>query len=191
MGKWQAILERPRPDRGWVYASLLSDFARGMAFVRTGRLDSARGCMERLKVEMRDSSLTVRQRPSNSPVESALIAEGILEGELCFAENRPAAAMAAFDRAMAHEDAMSYVEPKDWLLPVRQYAGVCLLKLGRASEAEKLYREDLEQNPGNGWALLGLGQSLETQHKKGSAEYRARAREAFARAESIPVASAY
>jgi tetratricopeptide (TPR) repeat protein len=191
MGKWQAILERPRPDPGWVYASLLSDFARGMAFVRTGKLDSARGCLERLKVEMRDSSLTVRQRPSNAPVESALIAEGILEGELCSADKKPVAAMVAFDRAMAHEDGMSYVEPKDWLLPVRQYAGVCLLRLGNAAEAEKLYREDLEHNPGNGWGLLGLSEGLEAQHKTGSTEYSDRARKAFANAEVMPRASAY
>jgi tetratricopeptide (TPR) repeat protein len=206
MGKWQAILERPEPDRGWVYASLLSDFARGMAFVRTGKLDSARGCLERLKVEMRDTSLVVRQRPSNAPAESALIAEGMLEGELLFATvgqppkveaesaaaaRRIGAVMAAFDRAMAHEDAMFYAEPKDWLLPVRQYAGVCLLKLGKAAEAEKLYREDLEQNPGNGWGLLGLSESLEAQHKTGSAEFRDRARKAFANAEVMPTASAF
>ena len=204
MGKWQAILELPRPDRGWVYASLLSDFARGMAFVRTGKLDSASRCLERLKVEMRDSSLIVRQRPSNAPVESALIAEGILEGELCFAtvgqppkaggrqrSDGPAVAMAAFDRAMAHEDGMSYVEPKDWLLPVRQYAGVCLLKLGKAAEAGKLYREDLEQNPGNGWALLGLSQSLAAQRKYAAGEYMDQARKAFANAEVMPTASAY
>jgi tetratricopeptide (TPR) repeat protein len=191
MGKWQAILERPRPDRGWVYASLLSDFARGMAFVRTGKLDSARGSLESLRVEMRDSSLAVRQRPANAPVEGAKIAEGILEGELCFAEKKPAAAMAAFDRAMAREDGMSYAEPKDWLLPVRQFAGVCLLRLGKAAEAEKLYRQDLEQNPGNGWGLLGLSESLEAQHTTGSAEYRDRARKAFADAEVMPTASAY
>jgi tetratricopeptide (TPR) repeat protein len=203
MGKWQAILDRPEPDRGWVYASLLSDFARGMAFIRTGKLDSARRCLERLKVEMRDSSLVARQGPANAPVESAQIAEGILEGELCFAEVgqppkaegaaavRRAAAMVAFDRAMAHEDAMSYVEPKDWLLPVRQFAGVCLLRLGRAAEAEKLYREDLVQNPGNGWALLGLSQSLAAQRKYAAGEYMDQARKAFANAEVMPTASAY
>jgi Tfp pilus assembly protein PilF len=92
---------------------------------------------------------------------------------------------------MAHEDAMSYVEPKDWLLPVRQYAGVCLLKLGKAAEAGKLYREDLEQNPGNGWALLGLSQSLAVQRKYAAGEYMDQARKAFANAEVMPTASAY
>jgi hypothetical protein len=92
---------------------------------------------------------------------------------------------------MAHEDAMSYSEPKDWLLPVRQYAGVCLLKLGKAAAAERLYREDLVQNPGNGWALLGLSESLEAQQKSGATDYKNRARKAFADADAMPTASAY
>jgi tetratricopeptide (TPR) repeat protein len=191
MGKWQEIIDQPAPDRRWVYARLLSDFARGMAFVRMRQLDSARVCLESVQAELKDSLLSVRQFPINAPIEGASIAEGMLEGELLFAEKKPEAAMAAFDRAMAHEDAMSYSEPKDWLLPVRQYAGVCLLKLGKAAAAERLYREDLVQNPGNGWALLGLSESLEAQQKAGSAEYRDRARKAFANAEVMPTASAY
>ena len=191
LGKWQAILDRPAPDSRWIYARLLSDFARGMAHVRTGRLDSARSCLESLRTRLKDSALTVRRPPNNAPVEGSSVAEAILEGEILFAEKRPAEAMAAFDRAIRREDGMSYGEPKDWPLPARHFAGVCLLKLNRAVEAEKLYREDLVQNPGNGWALLGLAQSLEALHQKDAAEYKARAREAFAHAEEMPPASAY
>ncbi len=76
-------------------------------------------------------------------------------------------AMTAFNRAIECEDELTYLEPNDWPLPARHYAGACLLKLGRAAEAEKLYREDLVENPGNGWGLLGLYQSLVAQHKPG------------------------
>jgi tetratricopeptide (TPR) repeat protein len=86
---------------------------------------------------------------------------------------------------------MDYLEPNEWPLPARQYAGAFLLRLGRSDEAEKLYREDLVQNPGNGWALLGLAQSLEMQHKEGAGEYKEKAKKAFAEAEVMPAASAY
>ncbi|GGB26057.1 hypothetical protein GCM10011511_57510 [Puia dinghuensis] len=191
MGKWQAILSRPVPDSHWVYASLLSDFARGMAFVRLGDKTSARRCLDSLRVALKDPVLTVHFPPRNDAITGASIAEAMLEGELFFADKKPSAAMTAFDRAMRLEDGMTYGEPKDWPLPARHFAGEWLLKLHRPDEAERLYRDDLTANPGNGWALLGLAQCLEARGSKGAAEYRALAREAFASAEEIPPASAY
>jgi hypothetical protein len=35
--------------------------------------------------------------------------------------------------------------------------------MGGASEAERVYREDLAQFPANGWSLYGLGVSLRAQ----------------------------
>jgi tetratricopeptide (TPR) repeat protein len=40
-----------------------------------------------------------------------------------------------------------------------------LLHAGRPAEAEQVYREDLQRNPGNGWSLYGLAQSLKAQNK--------------------------
>ena len=191
LGKWQAILDRPLPDKRWTYASLLSDFARGMAHVRTGRLDSAQVCLDDLRDKLKDSMLMVRRLPNNAPVKGGSVAEGILAGELFLARGKEQEAIAAFDRAIGLEDDMSYGEPKDWVLPARQFAGACLLQLKRASAAEHLYREDLVQNPGNGWALLGLAQSLESRDKQGAATFRDRAGVAFASAEEMPPASAY
>jgi tetratricopeptide (TPR) repeat protein len=100
--------------------------------------------------------------------------------------------MDAFQRAIDSEDGLSYLEPKDWPIPARHFAGACLLKLGKAADAEHLYREDLAQNPGNGWTLFGLAQSFAAQHKdQDAADYRARAIAAFAQAEQLPPASAY
>jgi hypothetical protein len=38
--------------------------------------------------------------------------------------------------------------------------------VGQPAEAERVYREDLKQNPNNGWSLLGLAQSLAAQGKR-------------------------
>jgi hypothetical protein len=45
--------------------------------------------------------------------------------------------------------------------PVRQSLGAVLLAAGRAAEVEAVYREDLKQNPENGWSLYGLPLTLE------------------------------
>ena len=191
MGKWQAILDRPAPDERWVYARLLSDFARGIAFVRTGKLSAAQVSLDSLRQRLKDPVLAVVRLPENAPVEGASVASGILEGELLFALGKTEDAIAVYSSAIGREDGMTYMEPKDWVLPARQFFGARLLEVGRAADAEKVYREDLVHNPGCGWSLLGLANSLDAQHKKGGEGYRARAREAFARAEEAPQGSAY
>jgi len=58
--------------------------------------------------------------------------------------------------------------------------------------AEKVYREDLEWNPGNGWSLLGMYQSLTAQRKTDQAEeYKKKYMHSFSGAEQIPPGSVY
>jgi len=190
MGKWQKVLDRPAPFRTLVYSAILNDFGRGLAFVRKGDLAAADISLDSLRSRKIDGILSEPVHQGSSPIVGATIAENILEGEILFAKGKTDAAMAAFDRAIRTEDGMAYVEPKDWVLPVRHFAGACLLRLKRPVEAEKMYREDLVHNPGSGWALLGLAQSLEAQGKD-AAEYRAGAAKAFAKAEEMPSGSAY
>ena len=51
------------------------------------------------------------------------------------------------------------------LFPVRHLLRAELLGAGRAVEAERIYREDLKQNPANGWSLYGLSAALKAQGK--------------------------
>jgi Tfp pilus assembly protein PilF len=44
-----------------------------------------------------------------------------------------------------------------------------LLKSGDAAKAEKIFKEDLQENPNNHWALYGLYQSLIKQKKNAAA----------------------
>ena len=46
---------------------------------------------------------------------------------------------------------------------VRQILGAVYLETGRPEDAERVYRQDLEIFPYNGWSLFGLQQSLEAQ----------------------------
>ena len=52
--------------------------------------------------------------------------------------------------------------------------GAALMEAGQPGEAEKVYREDLRQNPANGWALYGLSAALKAQGKNKEAQQFAR-----------------
>jgi tetratricopeptide (TPR) repeat protein len=67
------------------------------------------------------------------------------------------------------QETLSYVEPPDWGQSMRLYLGAALLRAGRPGEAETIYRDDLREFPENGWALFGLGQSLQAQGRTGEA----------------------
>ena len=67
------------------------------------------------------------------------------------------------------EDGLTYMEPPDWPIPVRQLQGAALLAVGRARDAERAFREDLVKFPDNGWALSGLLASLERQGRTSDA----------------------
>ena len=82
-------------------------------------------------------------------------------------------------RRVAIEDQLAYNEPADWFYPTRHYLGAALRDLGKAAEAEAVYRDDLRRNPHNGWALFGLERALSAQRKAREAKQTAAA---FARA---------
>ncbi|MCF0069839.1 hypothetical protein LZD49_05105 [Dyadobacter sp. CY261] len=193
MGKWQEILaDSVTSDPKWTYASLLSDFAKGIAYANTGRPDSAVTRLELLKAKAKDPILTKRRIPFNSPVEIAAIAEKVLEGVVAISQNKRANGIAALEEAIKLEDKLIYTEPKDWPLPSRQFLGAYLLKAGKPALAEQVYREDLIINPSNGWSLVGLSQSLKAQRKtKEIASIKTKYERAFGKAEQIPAASVF
>ena len=192
LGKWQEILDAPLPETRLVFAGVLSDFARGLAYMHMGNAEAAGKCLDSLRGKLSDSSLQVRNLPFNAPIVAARIAGGILEGEVLYAEKKYDAAIAALTEAVKLEDGMIYREPKEWPIPVRHFLGACLLKLGRPVEAEKVYHEDLVLNPGNGWSMLGLYQSLGAQGKDQAAmEYKTKYIKAFSDAEAVPPGSAF
>ncbi|WAC14180.1 hypothetical protein [Dyadobacter pollutisoli] len=193
MGKWDQILnDSVVVDRHWTYASLLSDFAKGIALVNTGQIDSASAHLEQLRIKMKDPVLTKRRIPFNSPIQAAGIAENILNGAILFARNDRATAINSFEKAVELEDKLIYTEPKDWPIPSRQFLGAYLLKAGKPSQAQKVYVEDLIFNPGNGWSLLGLYNSIRAQGKKQNrTTYKAKYQIAFAHADQIPSSSVF
>ena len=72
---------------------------------------------------------------------------------------------------MQIQDGLAYDEPPDWYYPVRESLGGTLLLAGQSADAEKVFREDLKQNPRNPRSLFGLMQSLKAQQKDADAAW--------------------
>lgn len=194
MGKWQEIINDAsviKPD--WIYATIINDFAKGMAYAKTGNTSQAEKHLQKLEAAMKDPVLQEKFADyMSSPYECSVIAENILRATIFFEQKKYDAAMEAINNAIAAEDKLLYSEPKPWMLPARQYAGSYLLQINKPKEAENIYREDLAWNPGNGWSLLGLYQSLMAQDKKAEAgKYKSQYLYSFSHADVLPPGSAY
>ncbi|HEY4289591.1 MAG TPA: hypothetical protein VGN00_20965 [Puia sp.] len=192
LGRWDEILQADAPGQQWKYAQVIDHFARGMANIRRKNLPAAKSDLDNLEANLSDDLLNVRLMPFNKPAECGKVAADILIAEILFAEGRHDAAITAFNSAVAAEDALIYREPQQWLIPARQYLGMYLLKMSKAKESEQVYRQDLDRNPGNGWSLLGLYQSLLAQQRATeAAAVKEKYQKAFDSSDVNPVASVF
>jgi tetratricopeptide (TPR) repeat protein len=193
LGKWEEILKDDSvPEASLTYAGLIYDFAKGMAFVNTDHPDSARGRLILMLHKSVDTILSVADTLSNTALQGAEVAGEILSASIFFAEKKYDSAISHITKAIRTEDSLFYSEPKDWLIPARQFLGAFYLKMGKPAMAEKIYREDLAWNPGNGWSLLGLCQSLKAQNKADQAEpFQNKYKLSFSDADQLPPGSVY
>ena len=123
---------------------------------RSGSVEAARG-------DPGDASHTWSPWPMVKTLlkDVLAIATPILQSRIAGAEHRSSAAVSLLRQAVAAEDRLAYDEPKDWRFPACHLLGAELLRAGEAAEAEQVYREDLRQNPANGWSLYGLSAVIE------------------------------
>jgi tetratricopeptide (TPR) repeat protein len=182
-GRWNEILAEQQPPEDLRYAAAVSNYARGMVFVRTDRVAEAQAAQERLAATAEDAAVaTLMVGEINSAQGILRVAADLLAGEIAAARGEHGAAVRRFEAAIRHEDSLRYFEPPPWHMPVRQALGMMLLRAGRAGEAEAAFRADLQRNPENGWALHGLAASLRAQGKDDAA-IEARFRAAWSRAD--------
>jgi tetratricopeptide (TPR) repeat protein len=188
-GRWEELLKEPAPPKGLRLMEGMWRLGRGLALVATGRLPGAEGehvALAGLTKQIR------RDRTTEEKTERALlkIAERVLAGELAVRRRRHDDAIRLFEEAIKMEEALPYTEPPLWPLSVRHHLGTVLLLAGRPSEAEAVYHADLLRHPENGWALIGLIQSLRAQQKdEQAAEAEDRFKKAWAHADFVPAAS--
>lgn len=169
--RWDEVLDAPRPPEDLLYPQGVWHYARGMAHVARDELDRAQSELENLRTIADDPGIeNVTIWEINTMAQILAIADDVLSGELAAARGNHDEAVRRLRAGVAKEDALSYNEPPDWYSPVRLSLGAVLMAAGRADEAESVYRENLEQYPGNGWALYGLAESLKAQGKSAEAD---------------------
>jgi len=165
-GRWDALLASPKPADGLPYALAVWHFGQGMAYVRKGRVHQAGDHLVELTAAASDPRFEkFFVGPQHSLARTLKVSERVLAGEIAAARGDVNAAIRAFERAVALEDANAYFEPPLWRQPVRQSLGAALMKFKKFEAAEKAYREDLARNRANGWSLYGLARSLKAQGK--------------------------
>lgn len=162
-GRWKEILAEPLPGDSIPFFSAMSWYARGVAHAALG--DGAAALRDLERVRALSSAY-----PTGDYATALKIAVKALEGEIALRGSRPKEAVEHFRAAAWLEDGLMYTEPPTWYYPIRQSLGMALLAAGKAAEAERVYREDLERFPRNGWSLFGLARSLERQQKKVEAD---------------------
>ncbi len=164
-GKWDAILATAAPQENHIYAKVIWHWARGMAFAGKNKTTEATAELNIISEEIKTPDMLVTMEPFNAPADAAKVAAKMLAGVIALKETDFPKAIQLLNEAVASEDALIYNEPKDWLIPARQYLGDALLKSGNAAKAVVIFKEDLKENPNNHWALYGLYKAL-TQQKK-------------------------
>jgi tetratricopeptide (TPR) repeat protein len=173
-GLWDELiaLERPATDAAGLTAGYL--YGRGVALAARGRTEEARAALAELERLGASAAPTVRAR-ANALNAVIGVAAPIVTARIAASEYRVTEAVAALEQAVAAEDRLARDEPPDWFFPARDLLGAELLLAGRAADAERVYREDLRRNPGNGWALRGLAAALHAQRQLRAAAAQMRA----------------
>jgi tetratricopeptide (TPR) repeat protein len=190
-GRWQQILELPEYPKSRPISCAMRHYARSIACSALGRTDAARAEIAAFEGYAKATPLdwTIGFNPAHSVYP---VARKMMAGELVFREGDHDGAFKLLREAVALEDAMVYDEPPCWLQPVRHALGALLMAAGRPAQAEEVYQADLERNPHNGWALLGLEKARRAQRKTHDIALLVNARaKAWSRADVIPTSSCY
>ncbi len=168
-GRWDDVLKEPRPRGGLPISTAMWHYSRGIAHAAKGNVDAA------LK-EQEQFRSAVKKVPQDAltginPAHKVLsIADRMLTSEIEFRRGKLDEAVSILREAVAIEDDLLYMEPPEWMQPVRHTLGAFLTSAKRYSEAEDVYRADLKVWPENGWSLYGLAQSLKAQGKTAEAK---------------------
>lgn len=159
-GRWDEMLAEPPPAPDFHYTTAMWHYARGLAFAAKGDFSAAEAELTQL----------LQKAPTASGGPPVLgIAGHVLAGEIAARRGDFPTAIRELESAVQLEDGLMYDEPATWHHPVRQVLGAVLLDAGRPADAERVYREDLDEYPNNGWSLFGLAQALRAQGRAAEA----------------------
>ena len=165
--RWNEILAAKAPDPAMKISTVFYHFARGMALAGTGKISEAEAEHKLVsEAEQATPADVVFAMPVNNKAKDILkIAENVLGAKIALAKRDNDSALTMLRQAVSIQDSLKYDEPPDWFFPVRESLGAVLLLAGNSSEAEQVFREDLDRNPRNPRSLFGLREALKAQRR--------------------------
>jgi tetratricopeptide (TPR) repeat protein len=190
-GQWDEVLRETRPESDWLYVSAMSHYARAMAFVRTQQPEEAQHEAAALAAIARSKGIEALDLPDFPSSSMVRIAHSITAAEVAGLQGDQEARLKWLENAVRLQDKLSYMEPPFWYFPIRQLHGAALVDARRFAEAERVFRDDLKENPANGWSLFGLVQCLRASGRTEAADAEARFREAWKHADVTLTAASF
>lgn len=171
LSMWDTVLAIPAPVKNLVYPTAIWHYARGMAYLGKHAISDAQKEMDSLRILAADTSLQhLTVWDINTTADLAQIAAKVLAAGIAFRQGKSTDAIRLLQEAITIEDKLNYNEPPDWFFSVRHHLGAVLLKAGKYIEAEQVYNRDLKTWRKNGWALIGLYNTLLLQKKETEAQ---------------------
>jgi hypothetical protein len=161
-GRWDELLATAEPDTSLRLLHAMWNWGRGMADIAKGNDAAAEKELQALN-EAQSSAPADAMVDKNSLANVLSVASHMLAARIAGSKGDLASAEKHYDEAAQLHDAFNYIEPPEWPFPVRESHGAMLLRAGKAADAERLFRADLERFPRNGRSLFGLAESLKAQ----------------------------
>lgn len=165
-GKWEEILALSQPAEKFKLHRGVWHYARGMAFASLNKLELAEKEAEAVAAIRKELGVDAAFGPFNKATDVFLIAGNQLQARIALARKDTDKAAELLKEVLPVEDRLRYMEPPDWYLYTREALGGVLLTAGKYSEAEAVFRKDLDKNRRKGRSLYGLQASLQKQGHK-------------------------
>jgi tetratricopeptide (TPR) repeat protein len=171
-GRWDEVLavSRPPNTNDFLVDRALWHFGRGLAFAANKDVAAAEREHQALEAIVSSAEAKAVNSPVFPATDMMTVSSLWLAGKVAGAKSDTRAMVKYLERAVAAEDAIPYMEPSFWPVPVRPTLGAALLEAGDPTAAEAVFREDLRRWPRHAWSLFGLEQSLRQQGKIQSAD---------------------
>jgi tetratricopeptide (TPR) repeat protein len=175
----KVMLYVPNPGDRFPYIKAMWHYARGVAQAIDGDLKAAADEATAIAAIEKNTDFTDLIAGGVPAPDLLRLARHVVAGRIAQAQEDYDQAVTAFQKAVAIQDALPYLEPPFWYYPVSQSLGSALLQAGKPAQAEEVFRQSLEQVPNNGWALYGL---MQAQKAQGDADAAARTQKRLATA---------
>lgn len=186
--RWDDVLAEPAPRPGLGLSEGFSAYARGMAYLHTGRIALAKAelaSVQRLRAQ--PTLQRARIYDEDTPTKLMALAHDTLAGTIARTERRHDDAAASLRKAADVDDELG-TDPPLFGGGTRLALAGALLDAGKVDEASKEITEALRLNGPSAWAYQGLAQVAELRGAPEEGRRQAQqARAAWKNAEGAPL----